>query len=59
MFLLEGGYDLHALGNSVAETFRAVIGAPSADKFNPELLRDEPAEKVRALIKEARVVHSL
>lgn len=26
MFLLEGGYDLKALGESVAETFRALLG---------------------------------
>jgi acetoin utilization deacetylase AcuC-like enzyme len=59
VFLLEGGYDLKGLGESVAETFRALLGLPSVDRFNPELLRDEPADKVRALIAEARLVHSL
>ena len=59
MFLLEGGYDLRGLGESVAETFRAIIGQASIDKFNPELLRDEPTDKVRALIAEAKRVHSL
>ena len=59
VFLLEGGYDLKGLGESVAETFRALLGQPSADKFNPELLRDEPSDKVRALIAEARLVHAL
>lgn len=26
MFMLEGGYDLKALGESVAETFRGLLG---------------------------------
>lgn len=121
VFLLEGGYDLKALGESVAETFRALLGKvptrgclcllhsdlidtvpqtvrarllfmtpncrrsrccipfaqllaveevtmtscastwrqASADTFNADLLRDEPAEKVRAVLAEARAVHSL
>ncbi len=59
MFLLEGGYDLKGLGESVAETFRAVLNLPSIDKFNADLLRDEPKDKARALITEAKRVHSL
>jgi acetoin utilization deacetylase AcuC-like enzyme len=59
VFLLEGGYDLKGLGESVAETFRAMLGQPTADKFNADLLREEPLDKVRALIKEAKLVHSL
>lgn len=59
MFLLEGGYDLKGLGESVAETFRAVLGRASADKFNADLLRDEPRDKARTLIAEAKRVHSL
>ena len=31
----------------------------SADTFNADLLRDEPSEKVRAVLAEARAVHSL
>jgi len=31
----------------------------SVDGFNADLLRDEPAEKVRAVLREARLVHSL
>lgn len=59
VFLLEGGYDLKGLGESVAETFRAVLGQPSVDKFNAELLRDEPWDKAKILIAEAKRVHSL
>ncbi|EIE18460.1 Arginase/deacetylase [Coccomyxa subellipsoidea C-169] len=59
VFLLEGGYDLKGLGESVAETFRAVLNLPSIDKFNADLLRDEPKDKARALITEAKRVHSL
>lgn len=59
MFLLEGGYDLKGLGESVAETFRAVLKQPSVDLFNADLLREEPMDKVRALIREAKSVHSL
>jgi acetoin utilization deacetylase AcuC-like enzyme len=59
VFLLEGGYDLKGLGESVAETFRAVLDLPSVDKFNADLLRDEPTDKARALIAEAKRVHSL
>lgn len=45
VFLLEGGYDLKALGASVADSFRGLLGEPSADSFNPDLLREEPAHK--------------
>jgi hypothetical protein len=31
----------------------------SVDGFNADLLRDEPTEKVRAVLREARLVHSL
>ena len=59
MFLLEGGYDLQGLGESVSETFRALLGLESTDGFNADLLRDEPTDKVKRLIAEARSVHSL
>ena len=45
VFLLEGGYDLKALGASVADSFRGLLGEPSADSFDPDLLRDEPVHK--------------
>mmetsp|Transcript_8219 Transcript_8219/g.24496 ORF Transcript_8219/g.24496 Transcript_8219/m.24496 type:complete len:409 (+) Transcript_8219:197-1423(+) len=59
VFLLEGGYDLNALGASVADTFRGVLGDSSADGFDPGLLRDEPTSKVRDALREARRIHNL
>lgn len=37
---------LQALGDSVADSFRALLGEASMDKFNPDLLREEPTDKV-------------
>lgn len=59
MFLLEGGYDLDALGESVAETFRALLGHSSQDGFDARLLQDEPTDRVRTVLREARRLHSL
>ncbi len=59
VFLLEGGYDLDALGESVAETFRAILGRTSEDRFDASLLQPEPLDKVRGVLKEARKIHSL
>ena len=59
MFLLEGGYDLKALGQSVRDSFHGVLGMPSLDKFNADMLRDEPADKIRAQLAEARRIHGL
>ena len=59
VFLLEGGYDLKALGESVANTFRGVLGEAALDRFNPDLLREEPRDKVAAVLAEARRIHEL
>ena len=59
MYLLEGGYDLKALGESFAETMRGALGLPSEDAFDPVFLREEPLDKFRAGLKEAHRVHSL
>ncbi|KAI3436510.1 hypothetical protein D9Q98_005927 [Chlorella vulgaris] len=59
VMLLEGGYDLKALGESVANTFLGVLGEAAADNFNPALLRDEPMDKVQQVLREARRVHGL
>ena len=59
VFLLEGGYNTSALSESVNESLRALLGAPSADAFDASVLRDEPADKVRAVLAEARRVHGL
>ena len=59
MFLLEGGYDLKALGEAVADTFQGLLGAGSIDKFNPDLLRDEPRDKANRMLQDAVAMHSL
>lgn len=59
MFLLEGGYDLKALGDAVADSFLALVGDSSADTFSPDLLREEPTEKVKSVLMEARRIHAL
>ena len=48
-----------AWGSRSRETFRALLGLESVDGFNADLLRDEPTDKVKRLIAEARSLHSL
>ena len=57
--LWQGGYDLKALGESVADTFRGLLGEPSSDAFSPHLLREEPLDAVKVLLQEARQIHGL
>ena len=59
VFLLEGGYDLKALGEAVADTFTGLLGIASIDKLNPDLLREEPREKADRLLKDAIALHAL
>lgn len=61
VFFLEGGYDLKSLSNSVADTFRAVLGDESSSKKvdNPAMLYDEPSVLVRDAIAQIRAIHSL
>jgi len=59
VFLLEGGYNLRALGESVASTFHGILGDKVIDSIDPSLLRDEPAEKVKAVLLESRKIHGL
>ena len=59
MYLLEGGYNLEALGESVAENFRGVLGLPSEDAFDSRLLHDAPTGKVQKVLDEARRIHQL
>lgn len=59
MFLLEGGYDLKALGDAVVDSFLGLLSEKSCDKFSPDLLRDEPKEKVQAVLNEAKTIHSI
>lgn len=58
VFLLEGGYDLEALGQSVANTFLGVLGEAPSDSFDRKLL-EEPLEKVQQVLQEARRIHGL
>jgi hypothetical protein len=46
-------------GDSVANTFLGLLGSPVEDAFNPDLLRDEPLDRVKALLAEARRRHEL
>ena len=55
----KGGYDLKALGESVADSFRGLLGAASGDTFSPDLLREEPLDAVQAVLREARSIHGL
>lgn len=59
IFSLEGGYDLKGLSESVVDCFQAALGKESLDRFNPDLLRDEPSDKVREAILECRSIHGL
>lgn len=59
VYLLEGGYNLQALGESVAENFRGILGLASDDKFDPSLLHEPPVSKIQAVLSEARAIHQL
>ena len=63
LFVLEGGYHLEALGESVANTFAAIVQDEDADGSFDQLPRDyfreEPSEKVKRIISEVKSIHSL
>jgi acetoin utilization deacetylase AcuC-like enzyme len=59
VFLLEGGYDLDALGASVADSFLGLLGETSRDDFDPSVLPDEPVDKVKAVLQEAKRIHGM
>ena len=61
VFFLEGGCNLEALSNSVAESFRAFIGDSSraAELDDLSLLHDEPSLKVKQAIQKVKHLHSL
>ena len=60
LFMLEGGYDAGALGESVVETWRACVGAPSNDvNAKKALPQPEPMEEVRALLQRVKYAHTL
>ncbi|KAK4760824.1 hypothetical protein SAY87_005717 [Trapa incisa] len=61
VFFLEGGYNLKSLSYSVADTFRAFLGEPSAalEFDNPSILYEEPLDKVKRVIDAVKSLHSL
>jgi acetoin utilization deacetylase AcuC-like enzyme len=59
-FFLEGGYNAEALGESVTETWLALVGEPSKEGARPkQLLQEEPVEEVKQLIQKIKQVHKL
>jgi hypothetical protein len=54
---MQGGYDLKALSDAVCDSFRGVLGMPSEDTFNPQLLREEPLDKLQNVLKEVQNIH--
>ncbi|GAB4819942.1 hypothetical protein N2152v2_006988 [Parachlorella kessleri] len=60
VFLLEGGYQVDAVGESVAETFLALLGQPSREAGKAMVLpREEPLAEVKRLVRELRALHGL
>ncbi|GMH34038.1 hypothetical protein BSKO_01872 [Bryopsis sp. KO-2023] len=59
VFMLEGGYDAKALGESVVDSMLGALGEKSMGKCNPDLFRDEPIDYVKTLLKDAQKLHSL
>jgi len=59
VLLLEGGYDLNGLSESVVESFRALLGDASADKFDASTLLEEPHDKIQEAILHTKAIHSL
>lgn len=55
----KGGYDLKGLSDSVADSIRGLLSLPSLDAFDKGMLADEPLDKVRAAVAEARRIHGL
>lgn len=65
IFVLEGGYHLDALGESVASSISAMLGGggtmslPSNGQDSGLYVRDEPRDKVRQVLHEVRSLHDL
>eukprot|EP00890_Picochlorum_soloecismus_P000539 jgi/Picsp_1/1486/NSC_04964-R1_histone deacetylase len=59
LFILEGGYDLDALGESVANSFAAILGQGPIDSVDPSLFRDEPLDKVKDVLNQVKSIHCL
>lgn len=61
VFFLEGGYNLHSLSTSVADSFRAFLSEPSlASKLDdPAILYEEPSGNIKKAIQRIKSIHSL
>jgi acetoin utilization deacetylase AcuC-like enzyme len=60
VFLLEGGYDLQALGESVASTFAGLLNRDPIDSLkDPGILQAEPLDKVKVALAEVQSIHGL
>eukprot|EP00899_Mesostigma_viride_P022569 jgi/Mesvir1/3497/Mv11983-RA.3 len=60
LFFLEGGYDCGALGASVSDTFRALLGERSgAPGGGARGLYDEPMARLVRTVEEVKAVHAL
>lgn len=60
MLLLEGGYHTEAVGESVCEVFRALLGQPSVEGAAPSAVpQPEPVAEVAALVQRLRGIHGL
>lgn len=57
--VLEGGYDLQGLSESVVETFLAMVERPSQHAPVLDACDKEPLEAVTAVLDEIAALHSL
>lgn len=59
LFILEGGYHLEALGESVASTFSAILGSDPIDSVHRDWLREEPRDGISKILSEVKSIHEL
>jgi acetoin utilization deacetylase AcuC-like enzyme len=57
--VLEGGYDLQGLSESVVETFLGALGRPSSHALEVDGLVQEPLEAVADVLREVKRLHDL
>ncbi len=59
VFILEGGYDLQALGDSVAESIRGLCGLESSALFDSDALYEEPMGRAEEAVEAAVRINKL
>lgn len=59
LFVLEGGYHLEALGESVTSSFSAILGNDPIDSVHRDWLRDEPRDGISKILSEVKSIHEL